>query len=84
MASVPTSIAEFLRGKRFAVAGVSRNPNEFANAIYRRFKQAGFDVVPVNPNASSVEGVTCYPDLASIIGTDWEWRRKHPRGYAAE
>lgn len=23
-----------------------------------------------------------YPDLASIIGTDWEWRRKHPRGYA--
>lgn len=22
-----------------------------------------------------------YPDLASIIRTDWEWRMRHPRGY---
>lgn len=25
-----------------------------------------------------------YPDLASIIRTDWEWRIKHPRGYSAD
>lgn len=25
-----------------------------------------------------------YPDLASIIHTDWEWRMKHPNGYAAK
>jgi UDP-glucose 4-epimerase len=25
-----------------------------------------------------------YPDLASILSTDWEWRMKHPRGYAPE
>ena len=25
-----------------------------------------------------------YPDLASIIRTDWEWRMKHPSGYGAE
>lgn len=25
-----------------------------------------------------------YPDLASIIRSDWEWRMKHPRGYASE
>jgi UDP-glucose 4-epimerase len=25
-----------------------------------------------------------YPDLASIIRTDWEWRMKHPRGYATD
>jgi UDP-glucose 4-epimerase len=25
-----------------------------------------------------------YPDLASIIRTDWEWRMKHPGGYATE
>jgi predicted CoA-binding protein len=68
MASVPTSIAEFLRGKRIAVAGVSRNPREFSNAIFRKFQQAGYTVVPVNPNATAVEGVTCYPDLASIPG----------------
>jgi UDP-glucose 4-epimerase len=25
-----------------------------------------------------------HPDLASIIRTDWEWRVKHPNGYASE
>jgi len=25
-----------------------------------------------------------YADLTSIIQTDWEWRMKHPRGYASE
>jgi UDP-glucose 4-epimerase len=25
-----------------------------------------------------------YPDLASIIHTDWNWRMNHPRGYAEE
>jgi uncharacterized protein len=68
MAQVPASIAEFLRGRRFAVAGVSRNPKEFANAIFRKLKDGGYDVVPVNPNASTLEGVPCYPDLASIPG----------------
>lgn len=24
-----------------------------------------------------------FPDLATILRTDWEWRNKHPRGYAA-
>ena len=24
-----------------------------------------------------------YPDLASILRTDWEWRLQHPKGYAA-
>ncbi len=25
-----------------------------------------------------------YPELARIIDTDWQWRVKHPRGYASE
>ena len=25
-----------------------------------------------------------YPDLASIIRTDWEWRMQHPNGYPAD
>jgi UDP-glucose 4-epimerase len=25
-----------------------------------------------------------HPDLASIIRTDWNWRKKHPGGYATE
>ncbi|MBU6298487.1 MAG: CoA-binding protein [Alphaproteobacteria bacterium] len=68
MAKLPSSVAAFLAGKRFAVAGVSRKPQQAANAIYRKLRKSGFDVLPVNPNAAEVEGVRCYPDLTSIPG----------------
>ena len=66
MANLPTSIAEFLSGKRFAVAGVSRSSDQPANSIFRRLQDSGYEVFPVNPNASEVEGVQCYPDIASV------------------
>lgn len=65
---VPAAVEQFLRGKRFAVAGVSRDGNLPANAIFRKLKAAGYDVVPVNPNAATVEGVPCYPNLGAIFG----------------
>ena len=68
MVQVPQAVAEFLRSRRIAVAGVSRNPRQAANAIYRRLRAGGYDVVPVNPGAAMVEGVACYPDLGSIPG----------------
>jgi uncharacterized protein len=68
MARMPSSIAEFLAGKRFAVAGVSRSPAQAANAIYRKLRSSGFEVFPVNPNANEVESARCYPDLGSIPG----------------
>ena len=66
MARVPESVAQFLRGKRFAVAGVSRASGQAANAVYHRLKDCGYEVFPINPNASEVEGGTAYPDLAAI------------------
>jgi predicted CoA-binding protein len=66
MVNVPEPVAEFLRGKRIAVAGVSREPGQAANAVYRKLRNSGYQVVPVNPNASEVEGARCYPDLGSI------------------
>lgn len=68
MAQVDDWIAEFLRGRRIAVAGVSRGTDSAANPIFRRLRQAGYDVVPVNPKATEVEGAACFPDLASIPG----------------
>jgi uncharacterized protein len=69
MTQMPASVADFLRGKRLAVAGVSRGPGSAANAIYAKLRDGGYEVFPVNPNASQVEGVACYPDLASIPGS---------------
>ncbi len=67
MTKVPESVAAFLRGKRFAVAGVSRvGRGSAANAVFNTLRDRGYEVFPVNPNASQVEGVACYPNLVSV------------------
>jgi predicted CoA-binding protein len=66
MARVPASIVTFLEQRRLAVVGVSRNSKETANFIYRTLRNRGYQVYAVNPNAGSVEGDTCYPDLAAL------------------
>jgi predicted CoA-binding protein len=62
-------VADFLRGERFAVAGVSRDKSQAANHIFRKLRASGYEVVPVNPNAESVEGTVCYRDLHTVPGT---------------
>jgi predicted CoA-binding protein len=66
MAKVPEAVAEFLRGRQIVVAGVSRNAGQAANAVYHKLKDCGYEVFPINPSASKVEGAQCYPDLAAI------------------
>jgi predicted CoA-binding protein len=68
MVATPAGIREFLTSRRIAVTGVSRDGQLPANAIYRRLVVCGHEVVPVNPRASEVEGVACFPDLRSIPG----------------
>ena len=68
MATIPGSVADFLACKRIAVAGVSRNAQQTGNAIFRKLRESGYDAVPVNPNATELEGTRCYPDIASIPG----------------
>lgn len=51
------------------MAGVSRTPNQAANAIFRKLKTAGFEVLPINPKAAELEGEACFPDVASLPGT---------------
>lgn len=68
MKAVPPSVTEFLAGRRFVVAGVSRSSGQPANAIFRKLRSSGREVVPVNPNAATVEGTTCYADIAAVPG----------------
>ena len=68
MSSTPRSIAAFLEGKRILVAGVSRSGNSPANAIFRRLRDTGHEVIPINPNAAEVEGKRCYADIRSVPG----------------
>ncbi len=68
MSTTSERIAEFLRGRRIAVAGVSRGADSAANPVFRKLRKAGYEVFPINPNASEIEGVPCYPDLKSVPG----------------
>ena len=68
MAKATELIAEFLRGRRFAVVGVSRGRESAANPVFRKLRDSGYEVFPVNPNAAEVEGTRCFPDLASVPG----------------
>ena len=68
MTHPPAIVAEFLQVRRIAVAGVSRGNASAANPVFRKLRASGYEVVPVNPNASEAEGVKCYPDLRSIPG----------------
>jgi uncharacterized protein len=66
MSKLPQQVAEFLSKKCIAVAGVSRDSQQPANAIYRKLRGAGYQVYAINPHATQVKGEACYPDLHSL------------------
>jgi predicted CoA-binding protein len=69
MIAIKDAATTFLASTRIAVTGVSHQPKgHVGNAIYRRLRDRGYDVVAVNPNADTVEGDRCYHDLAEIPG----------------
>lgn len=68
MTALAELVNDFLAQKRVAVVGVSRSGNAVANSIYNKLKQANYQVVPVNPNATELEGDKCYPNVQSIPG----------------
>ncbi len=60
-------VKDFLNQKTIAIVGVSRNPkSEVGNLIYKRFKETGFNIYPINPYADVIEGDKCFPNLKSV------------------
>jgi uncharacterized protein len=66
MAKLDTMVQDFLAQKKIAVVGVSDKRDTGCNLAYQKFKENGYQVVPINPRLSTYDGVTCYPDLKSI------------------
>jgi predicted CoA-binding protein len=56
----------FMAQKRLAMIGVSRDPKDFSRALFREFLKQGYDVIPVNPNATEVEGRECFARVGDI------------------
>jgi predicted CoA-binding protein len=61
-----TTIQEFLAPRKFAMAGVSRNPKKFGYMAFKELKEKGFEIYPVNPDAGEILGVRCYGSLSEV------------------
>lgn len=60
-------LGEILKGSTtIAVVGASSNEKKAANRIPRWLLNAGFTVIPVNPNADEILGQKVYRTLADI------------------
>ncbi|MEZ4621518.1 MAG: CoA-binding protein [Caldilineaceae bacterium] len=65
--NIKEQAAAFLAQKRIAVVGVSREQGT-GNGIFTSLRGRGYEVFPVNPNATEVMGEPCYPTLQAIPG----------------
>lgn len=59
-------VRDFLAQKRIAFVGVSRNPRDFSVSLFDELYRRGYDVVPVNPNATEIRGRRCFPSVKDI------------------
>ena len=59
-------ILKFLEPQKIAVAGASRNPKKFGGAVFKELKNKGFELYPVNPNATEIQGVKCYNSIDEL------------------
>jgi len=60
------TIEDFLAQKRIAMAGVSRDPENFSVKLFEELCRRGYDVVPVNPNAVELRGRPCFANVQDI------------------
>lgn len=60
--------AILLQPRRIAVVGCSPDPSRDSHRIARLLLEKGHTVVPVNPRATTILGLPCYPALRAIPG----------------
>jgi uncharacterized protein len=61
-----SEIDHFLGLKRLAVVGVSRDPKDFTRKLWQEFAARGYDLVPVHPGASEIDGRPCFARVQDI------------------
>ena len=59
-------VTDFVSQKKLAVVGVSRQGKKFGNMAFRALKAKGYKLLPVHPQAETIEGERCYPSLAAL------------------
>lgn len=59
-------ISEFLAQRTLALVGMSRKGGKFGNAVYKELKAKGYTIFPVHPEADTIDGERCWPNLRSL------------------
>lgn len=54
--------------RRVAVIGASTDRRKFGNRAVRAFVRRGYDVVPINPHETSIEGLATYRSVLDVPG----------------
>lgn len=66
----PHPLAPLLAPRSVAIFGASNDPTRISGRSLRYFREAGYQggLYPINPTRDTVQGLTAYPDLASVPG----------------
>ena len=59
-------IKQVFRLKKVAVVGMSKHPDKAAHFVPKYLSEQGFDIIPINPNATEILGKKSYQDLSSL------------------
>ena len=66
MTTLAVRANDFLAQRRIALVGISRRPSDMSRTLFRELRARGYDVVPVNPELLSVDGVPCLHRLQDV------------------
>ncbi|RSK52840.1 CoA-binding protein [Bacillus canaveralius] len=76
------------KAKRIAVVGLSNNPARTSYMVSEAMQNAGYEIIPVNPNIDEALGVKAVPSLKDVEGhidiVDIFRRPEHLAGLAKE
>nr|WP_319400629.1 CoA-binding protein [uncultured Carboxylicivirga sp.] len=59
-------INSFFQADSIAIAGVSRSEKKFGRVVFTELKKSGYNVIPINPSISEIDGQTCYPNINKL------------------
>lgn len=57
---------EILQKKVWAVVGANDKKDKFGYKVYKKLKECGYTVYPINPGLSEIFGDVCYKSLADL------------------
>lgn len=55
--------------RRIAVVGLSPDPNRPSHQVAKGMMEAGYEIIPVNPNANRILGLKSFDDLSFVTDT---------------